>query len=317
MTDTITSGEILEYLRAFPDATFSEVARTLNVGRDRVSFIAHKNGIYRKPGHPEIMRRRAEILAHLRDHPEESHENVGRKFGISASSVSYLARKRNVRRTGADQEFQRKVVGYVREHPKESYIVIGKQFRCSPGRISRIARDHGIFRQAPWGQVEEKHRKIFAYLRKHQDFQVVENAKALDVSPAYISMIAAKYGLQRQAPKGSGLSIVGRVVRRNGTRSVPTASVAHSPRLVRRLPADHGLDRKIQRAEERLQQLRARKASLKTRMEEDGETITIYGVGGPITRHWYDWLRWLKANGAALLRERCSKLEEASSTKLG
>ena len=47
-------------------------------------------------------------------------------------------------------------------------------------------------------------------------------------------------------------------------------------------------------------------------VEEDGDTVTVYGAGEPIARHRSDWLRWLKAGGAALLRERCNKLERAS-----
>jgi len=81
--------------------------------------------------------------------------------------------------------------------------------------------------------------------------------------------------------------------------------------LVRRLPADHELDREIRQTEQTLQQLKAQKALLEIRMEEDGDAITIYGVGEPIARHRSDRLRWLKANGAAKLRQLCSKLERA------
>jgi predicted XRE-type DNA-binding protein len=313
MTNTINDAEILEYLIAFPDDTFSEVARALNIKRDKVSAVAHKNDIYRKLRRAEFLRLRDEIREYIETHPEESRDNVGRKFGISASRVSYLARKRRVRRTGVDQEFEGRVVKYVNSHKKESYVVIGKHFACSKGRISAIARAHNIFRHAPWGQVGKKHRKDLAYIRKHQrDMQVVEIAKNLGVSTGYVSTIAAKDGLRRQAPKGSGLSIVGRVVRRNVARSVPLAPAASAPALVRRLPADHELEGEIQQLEQTLQQLRARKALLEIRFEEDGDTIIVYGVGEPIARHRSDWLRWLKAGGAALLRERCNKLERAS-----
>jgi hypothetical protein len=90
---------------------------------------------------------------------------------------------------------------------------------------------------------------------------------------------------------------------------------------VRQPPANHDLDREIrqtqqtlQQAEQTLQQLRAQKALLEIRVEEDGDIITIYGVGEPIARQRSDWLRWLKANGAAELR---SKLEQARGAKLG
>jgi hypothetical protein len=312
MANTITGSEILEYLRAFPDATFSEVARALHTDRDKVSAVAHKNGIYRRPRRAEIMRRRAEVVAYLKAHPEESHVNVGRKFGISASQVASLARKRRDRRTGADLESERKVVEYIKSHPKESYPVIGKHFGFSPGRLSQLARDHGIVRYARWGQVGKKHRKVLAYLRKYKDVKIAEIAKNLGVSTGYVSTIAIKYGLRRRALNGSGLHIVGRVVRRNVARSVPLAPASPAPVLVKPLPAIHELEGEIHQVEQKLQQLRARKALLEIRIEEDGETITVYGVGEPIARHRSDWLRWLKANGAALLRERCSKSERAS-----
>jgi hypothetical protein len=76
------------------------------------------------------------------------------------------------------------------------------------------------------------------------------------------------------------------------------------------LPSAPNLDYEIQQVEKRLQQLRARKASLEICIEEDGDIITIHGVGDPIARHWSDWLRWLKASGAVKLRELCSRSEE-------
>jgi len=126
-------------------------------------------------------------------------------------------------------------VEYIEIHRKESNVVIGKKFGCSPGRSSQLARDHRIIRYAPRGQGEKKRRKIAKYLRKHTDIQVVENAERLGIFTGSVSTIATKYGLRRQAPKGSGLSIVGRVVRRNGARSAPLAPAASASTLVRRL----------------------------------------------------------------------------------
>jgi hypothetical protein len=267
MTDTNNEAEVLEYLRAFPDAAFSEVARALNIERHKVSSVAHKNGIYHRPRRTGMMGRRGKLPA---------------------------------RRTRADPESEGKVVEYIKTHPKESYTVIGKRFGHSPDRLSQIARDHGIVRYAPRGQGGKKRRQIAKFLRKNTHIQVTENAKTLGISPAYVSTIATKHGLRRQAPKGSGLHVVGRVVRRTGALAIPS---------------DDELDLEIRQAEQGLQQLRARKASLEIRIEEDGDTIIVYGVGEPIARHRADWLRWLKASGAALLREQCSKLVQASSAK--
>lgn len=290
MTDPI-NREILEYLRAFPDVTFSEVARALHIERARVSYVAHKNGIYHQPRRTGMMPRRGKLP---------------------------------VPRTRAGIDSERKVVEYIESHPKVSYTVMGKRFGCSPGRLSQIARDNGIVRYAPRGQGENKRRKIAKYLRKHTDIQVVENAKNLGISTGYVSTIATKHGLRRQAPKGSGFSIVGRVVRKNGAQSVPSAPEASAPMSVRQPPANQNLDREIrqtqqtlEQAEQTLQLLRAQKALLEIRVEEDGDIITIYGVGEPIARHRSDWLRWLKANGGAVLRERCSKSEPPGSTRVG
>jgi hypothetical protein len=291
MTDTNDKTEILEYLRAFPDASFSEVARALNVDRDKVSSVAHKNGIYHQPGGTGMMRRRGKL---------------------------------SVRPKHADLESERKVVEYIQSHPKESYTVMGKRFGYSPGGLSQIARDNGIIRYAPRGQGEKRRRNIAKYLREHTDIQVVENAKNLGISTGYVSTIAAKHGLRRQAPKGSGLSIVGRVVRRNVAPSVSLAPAASARTGDRQSPVNPDLDREIQQTqqalrqvEQTLQQLRAQKALMEIRFEQDGHTIIVYGVGEPIARLRTDWLRWLKASGAVKLRELCSKSEEPTRTKLG
>ena len=279
MTDTNNETEILEYLRAFPDVAFSEVARALNIERHKVSSVAHKNGIYHYPRRTRMARRRG---------------------------------KPPVRRTRADLESEREVVEYIKSHSKESYTVIGERLGYSPGRLSQIARDHGIVRYAPRGKGEKKRRKILKFIRKNTDLTVVEIAKRLDISPAYVSTIATEHGLRRQAAKGSGLSIVGRVVRRKDAPSEQSAAAASETAFPpHQVTPDHELDSEIQRREQ-LQQLKTRKASLEIRIEEDGDTITVYGVGEPIARQRFDWLRWLKASGAALLRERCSKLEQAS-----
>jgi DNA-binding transcriptional ArsR family regulator len=288
MTNSITDTEILEYLRAFPDITFSEVARALHIERARVSSVAHKHGIYHRPRRMEMLLRRG---------------------------------KPRVRRNPTDLESERKVVEYIKSHPKESYTVIGKRFGYSPGRLSQIARDNGIIHYARRGEGEKTRRKIAKFLRKHPDMKVEDIAKILGYSAAYVSTVAGKSGLRRQAPKGSGLHIVGRVVRKDGARSVPLAPATSALMSVRQPPANHDLDREIrqtqqtlQQAEQTLQQLRAQKALLEIRVEEDGDIITIYGVGEPIARQRSDWLRWLKANGAAELR---SKLEQARGAKLG
>lgn len=283
MTDTNDETEVLEYLMAFPDAGFTEVARALHIERHKVSSVAHKNGIYRKPRRTGMMRRRG---------------------------------KPRVRRTSADLEFERKAVKYIESHPQESYTVIGGYFGVSPGRLSQIARAHGIIRYASRGQGEKKRRRIAEYLRNHTDIQVVENAQTLGISTGYVSTIATEYGLRRQAPKGSGLHIVGRVVRGKAARSAPEPA-APAPSLAKPLPNDDEIGSEIRQIEQRLQQLKAQKALLEIRIEEDGDIITVYGVGEPIARHRSDWLRWLKAKGAAELRELCSKSEQARYKKLG
>jgi hypothetical protein len=127
MTNPINDSEILEYVRAFPDATFSEVARALNIDRDKVSSVAHKNGIYRQPRGTGMTRRRGKLP---------------------------------VPRKHADLESERKVVDYIKSHPKESYSVMGKRFGYSPGRLSQIARDNGIIHYARREKAKRRAEKL-------------------------------------------------------------------------------------------------------------------------------------------------------------
>ena len=67
---------------------------------------------------------------------------------------------------------------------------------------------------------------------------------------------------------------------------------------------DEGLEEKIRRAEQHLAELRRQKALTEIRFEREGSTVAVFGVGSqPLVAEHKDWLRFLRKNGAAMLRE--------------
>jgi hypothetical protein len=77
----------------------------------------------------------------------------------------------------------------------------------------------------------------------------------------------------------------------------------------RRKPASDGsqdniLDDKIRRLEYELADARRQKAAIEIRFERDGSKVIVYGLGAqPLIAEHKDWLRFLRRNGAAMLRE--------------
>ena len=64
------------------------------------------------------------------------------------------------------------------------------------------------------------------------------------------------------------------------------------------------LDDEIRQAEQKLAELRRQKALTEIRLERDGSKVAVYGLGAqPLVAEHRDWLRFLRKNGAAMLRE--------------
>jgi len=69
-------------------------------------------------------------------------------------------------------------------------------------------------------------------------------------------------------------------------------------------PDESGLDEKILQAEQHLAELRRQKVLTEIRLERDGSKVAVYGLGAqPLVAEHRDWLRFLRKNGAAMLRE--------------
>jgi hypothetical protein len=64
------------------------------------------------------------------------------------------------------------------------------------------------------------------------------------------------------------------------------------------------LDEKIRQLESQLSEARRQKVLTEIRFERDGNKIAVYGLGAqPLVAEYKDWLRFLRKNGAAMLRE--------------
>lgn len=68
-------------------------------------------------------------------------------------------------------------------------------------------------------------------------------------------------------------------------------------------PGD-GLDDRIRQVEQQLAELRRQKALTEVRFEREGSKVAVFGLGSqPLIAEHKDWLRFLRKNGAAMLRE--------------
>ena len=69
-------------------------------------------------------------------------------------------------------------------------------------------------------------------------------------------------------------------------------------------PEDDGLDNKIRQLEQQLAEIRQLKATTEIRFEREGSKVAVYGiVAQHFVAEYKDWLRFLRKNGAARLRE--------------
>jgi hypothetical protein len=67
---------------------------------------------------------------------------------------------------------------------------------------------------------------------------------------------------------------------------------------------DDTLDEKIRRLERELSEARRQQALTEIRFERDGRKVAVYGLGAQsLVADYKDWLRFLRKNGAAMLRE--------------
>jgi transposase-like protein len=64
------------------------------------------------------------------------------------------------------------------------------------------------------------------------------------------------------------------------------------------------LDNRIRELEQQLAEARRLKALTEFRFEREGSKVAVYGLGSqPLVAEYKDWLRFLRENGAARLRE--------------
>jgi hypothetical protein len=113
---------------------------------------------------------------------------------------------------------------------------------------------------------------------QHPDLTFAEIAELHDVKPHEVACWAHQEGVYRRQ-------------RRKRTSLLPE-------------PKELGWDVKIRQLEEQLAEARRQHALTEIRFEREGSKVAVYGLGAqPLIADYKDWLRFLRNNGAAKLRE--------------
>lgn len=118
--------------------------------------------------------------------------------------------------------------------------------------------------------------EVIKAVRENPDLTYAQIAELLGVKPHQVSIWANQDGVVR---------------RRRKPATQPT-------------PQDDGLDGKIRQLEQQLADFRRLKALTEIKFEHEGSKVAVYGLGAqPLIAEHKDWLRFLRKNGAAMLRE--------------
>jgi transposase-like protein len=118
--------------------------------------------------------------------------------------------------------------------------------------------------------------EVIQAVKQNPDLTYAEIAQLLDVKPHQVAVWANQGG----------------IFRRRKSTSLPTE------------PEELGLEAKIRQLEEQLVEARRLKALTEIRIEREGSKVAVYGLGAqPLIADYKDWLRFLRNNGAAKLRE--------------
>jgi hypothetical protein len=118
--------------------------------------------------------------------------------------------------------------------------------------------------------------EVIKAVRENPDLTYAQIAELLGVKPHQVGIWANQDGVVR---------------RRRKSATQPT-------------PQDDGLDGKIRQLEQQLAEVRRLKALTEVKFEREGSKVAVYGLGvQPLVAEYKDWLRFLRKNGASMLRE--------------
>jgi DNA-binding transcriptional regulator YiaG len=118
--------------------------------------------------------------------------------------------------------------------------------------------------------------EVIKAVRENPDLTYAQIAELLGVKPHQVGIWANQDGVVR---------------RRRKPATQPT-------------PQDDGLDGKIRQLEQQLAELQRLKALTEVKFEREGSKVAVYGLGAqPLVAEYKDWLRFLRENRAARLRE--------------
>jgi hypothetical protein len=120
------------------------------------------------------------------------------------------------------------------------------------------------------GSIREE---VVKAVKENPDLTYAQIAKLLDVKPHQVAIWANRVGIFRRKPTN-------------------------------RPAEDEGLEERIRQLEHELAEARQLKAAREIRFERDGSKVAVHGLSEqPLIAEHKDWLRFLRKNGAAALRE--------------
>lgn len=118
--------------------------------------------------------------------------------------------------------------------------------------------------------------EVIKAVRENPDLTYAQIAELLGVKPHQVGIWANQDGVVR---------------RRRKPATQPTAP-------------DDALEARIRQLEHALSEVRRLKALTEIKFERDGGKVAVYGLGAqPLVAEYKDWLRFLRKNGASMLRE--------------
>ena len=245
-----------DYIAAHPDATYKDLATTLQADRSTIAKIARERGL-RNITHPHMAPdRRQEIGDYLVQHPNESFASVSRQFHSSEYTISEIANERGVvhipgqGKISADQ--RKSIIDDIAQNPGANYDEIAARHGVSQRTVANYAHDAGLrdARYRPYVKktTAEERREIINYKREHPDARTSDLSYRFNRSTHTIRHILNSSNAT-PAPSAA-FGSAGQQEIDQALRARPTASyedIAHAshaqPDAVRDYAELHGLER--------------------------------------------------------------------------
>lgn len=168
-------------------------------------------------------RRRKEVLETILDHPEMTHDEIGKLLGITREMVGLRARQMEVKR-GYGRWTSRRVIPRNQEilltarlNPNLTYKKIGELFNLSEAYVSKLLRRQGFRRFKGWQgwrpssqkirpmddkQRAARNQKILKMMKDNPKLSYRQIGKIFNLDKGIISKIASQAGIVHEVKAG-------------------------------------------------------------------------------------------------------------------